>query len=344
MVVIIKGMRTLMVAVLFCILLVPTTGLEAATLYMDPVKSELNRGDAIAVALRLDTDEGECVNTIDATINYTDNIQAIDTSRGDSILSVWLDEPKIDKTNRTITFAGGIPNGYCGRIVGDPRLTNTVMEIIFSSPSLRIGATESGNVASITYGEETRVLLNDGFGTDAPLTTFGAEMLLSKKPGPRLVNEWVDQVADDNLPPEEFAITLERSTNAFGNKYFVVFNTSDKQSGIDHYEVLEESMEEFKLFHWGATDAPWVKAKSPYVLKDQSLNSIVQVKAYDKAGNEYIAKLIPEESMRTMSEAAKVMIAIIVTSLIVFVLAGFGFVFYLRRRSKVEEEEISDEE
>ncbi len=331
-------------ALVFLLGLCPVFSVSAATLYMDPGQSELNRADVMKLALRLDTDEGECINSIDATINYTDNIDPIDTSRGDSIFSVWLEEPKIDKTNRTITFAAGIPNGYCGRIIGDPRLTNNIIEIAFSSPGLRIGTPESGDVAQITYGEQTRVLLNDGFGTDAELRTFGSEIILSKRAGNRQINEWTEEIADDDIPPNEFSIKLERTPNAFGNRYFISFNTSDKQSGIDYYEVIEESIEDQHLFGWGASDAPWVRSQSPYVLSDQSLNSIIRVRAYDKAGNEYIASLVPEESIRTMSNQAKIMVAVIATGIILFLVSGLAFWWLTRRKSDDEEwiEEDSD--
>ena len=37
----------------------------------------------------------------------------------------------------------------------------------------------------------------------------------------------------------------------------------------------------------------WERAESPYLLKDQSLKSIIKVKAVDKAGNEKIVKVAP---------------------------------------------------
>jgi hypothetical protein len=116
-----------------------------------------------------------------------------------------------------------------------------------------------------------------------------------------IVNPWQDSVTTDNVIPEKFSITLERTTNAFSNDYFVVFNTTDKQSGIDHYEVIEEPLNSKNLFGWGAATAPWVVAKSPYVLEDQSLNSTIRVKAIDKAGNEYIATYVVPEEQRTIS-------------------------------------------
>lgn len=313
----------------------------AATLYLDPNQKTINRGDSVTVAIRLDTDEGECINAIDGVLTYSENIVPVDTSRGNSILSVWLEEPTIDKANRTITFAGGIPNGYCGRIVGDPRLTNTVLELVFSSPGLQISTTESGNVASIDFSEQSRALLNDGFGTDAPLQLFGSNITLNKNAGSEVVNDWADRVADDFIPPEEFSITLERSSNAFSNRYFVVFNTTDKQSGIDYYEIIEEPAEDRGLFTWGAVDAPWVTAQSPYVLQDQSLNSTIRVRAYDKAGNEYVATLVPDEAQRTMSLQSKLLLAVIVgvgTAFVVSAAVYFGIRHYNRRREEAYDE------
>lgn len=302
---------------------------EAATLYMEPHNADLSRGDTIAVDIRLDTDEGECINALDAVLTYTENIQPVDVSRGQSIFSIWVEEPLIDTQNRTVSFAGGIPNGYCGRIQGDPRLTNVVATMLFRSPGLQVGTTESGKVATIAFTNQTQAFLNDGFGTAARLSTIDAQITLLDRAGSSLVNEWGDLVELDAAPPEEFSISLERSENAFDNKYFIVFNTTDKQTGVDHYEVIEEPIEALSLFRWGAVDAPWVTARSPYVLTDQSLNSVIRVRAIDKAGNEYVATLIPEESQKSMSTSDKLLIALIATSIIGFVLAFV--VFYIVR-------------
>lgn len=336
-------MRGLFFGVFSFFLLAATA--EAASLYMDPGDASINRGDTISVSVRLDTDEGECVNVVDGVINYTENIVPVDTSRGSSIMSIWLEEPTIDKANRTITFAAGIPNGYCGRIIGDPMLTNRVVDLVFAAPGLQIGSTESGNVADITFATGTRVLLNDGFGTDAPLKLFDAKIEMSRTPGNQIDNEWSDRVNEDDVPPKEFSINLERTANAFSNKYFIVFNTTDKQSGIDYYEVMEEPLEEQKLFTWGRVDAPWVKAQSPYLLEDQSLNSTIRVRAYDKAGNDYVAVLVPDEAQRTMSNESKIMLFIVVGVVGLFLLAGLAFFFWSRRRkAALDDEEWEEEE
>ena len=135
----------------FLLLLLPLAT-DAASLYIDPASSSIARGDAIKLSVRLDTDEaaGECVNAVDGVIHYSENIAPVDISIGDSILSMWVEQPIINSIDRTITFAGGIPNGYCGRIAGDPRLTNVVAELVFRVPGLTIGA---GNnpIANISF-------------------------------------------------------------------------------------------------------------------------------------------------------------------------------------------------
>lgn len=305
----------------------------AATLYIDPNTASLFRGDAVTLSVRLDTDElsGECVNAIDGVITYDSSITAADITIGKSIIPIWVEYPTINKEKRTITFAGGIPNGYCGRVQGDPNLTNTIVDIIFRAPGLQVGGGETRGSAKIAFAPETTVYLNDGLGTKANLRTLGAELTLSDNTGPEIVDPWSGVVADDTIAPEAFSVSLEKGETAFEGHYYIVFNTTDKQTGISHYEVIEESVAQSKLFSFGAVNSPWITARSPYVIKDQSLQSVIRVKAIDKAGNEYIASLIPDPSLQNQ------------TSWYIFGAALLGFVILLlailatvllRRRAK----------
>jgi hypothetical protein len=318
----------------FIVFIIAVPAANAATLYLSPTTAELNRGDSVKLSLRLDVDRDECVNAIDGVISYTGNIEPVDISRGMSIMSIWVEEPIINREARTITFAGGIPNGYCGRIVGDPRLTNNIIDIIFQSPGFVIGNKlgTSSDMARVEVTDATQAYLNDGFGTRTVVNHYGADIKLNAAAG-GTVNQWGDIVAADEQIPEEFSIALERTENAFNNEYFITFNTTDKQSGIDHYEVIEEPRAEFWDFRWGAEDAPWIEARSPYVLNDQSLNSTIRVRAIDKAGNEYIASLVPEESVRTLNANQMIIIAVSLTSLVF--LAGLALLVVFVRRRRV---------
>ncbi|MCK4592561.1 hypothetical protein KAT63_03955 [Candidatus Parcubacteria bacterium] len=91
----------------------------------------------------------------------------------------------------------------------------------------------------------------------------------------------------DTTSPKEFTPQI---IDIEGMKY-LVFATTDAASGIDYYKVSETGL------NWLGNIKPkqetkWEIAKSPYLLKDQSLKSIIKVKANDKAGNERLSEVI----------------------------------------------------
>lgn len=308
-----------------------TTSASAANLYIDPNAPTIKQGETISMAVRLDTDEleGECVNAVDAVITYDDSVEPVDISIGKSIFPLWVEVPVINKEARTISFAGGIPNGYCGRVQGDPNLTNTLVELIFRSP-VQTTVTEP-KIAAIAFSPETTAYLNDEFGTKATLQTYGSTITLSPERSNASGDVWTDAILADKIQPEAFSVTLASST--LTGEYFIVFNTTDKQTGISHYEVLEESNAEAKLFHFGALTAPWIQTRSPYILKDQTLRSVVRVKAIDKAGNEYLTTFVPDKSLQT-GFMALTDIFIICGVLLIICLGGLFWWMYRDRKIK----------
>lgn len=291
-------MIRLAVAVIVTVGMLPLVS-QAATLYLEPREETLQVGEAVIMQVRVDVDEevDECINLVDAEISYPSTIQAVDTSVGQSILQVWVERPTINAEQSTVTFAGGIPNGYCGRIPGDPNLTNVVAEIVFRHKEPE--AVQASSTAEMNFSSRTTVYLNDGNGTAAPLTAYGATLELLPTVTDELDDPWTAAVEADTVPPQPFSISLERNDQMFDGDYYIVFNTTDKQTGIAEYEVMEEPLEEQSLFRFGAVDAPWQEAASPHRLEDQTLNSTIRVRVTDKAGNEYIATLVPDPSLRS---------------------------------------------
>lgn len=273
----------------------------AAVLYIDPPAVPLSVDDTAVLSVRIDVDEstGECVNLFDTVITHSDFLQVVDTSIGNSILRVWVEEPTIHSETRTVSFAGGIPNGYCGRIQGDPALTNVIAQVVVRvDPDRRADIPADGVAAEVALAPETTVYLNDGRGTIAPLERYGTTLVVSATGSAAVADPWLERVRADTTPPEPFSIQLERSDNVFNGRYYIVFSTTDKQTGIASYEVMEEPLADQSLFRFGAVGAPWVTARSPYVLQDQTLNSTIRVRATDKAGNQYTATLVPDPSLR----------------------------------------------
>jgi hypothetical protein len=324
----------------FLLLFSPTV--QAATLYMDPNTVSLNRGDAAKVAIRLDTDEaaGECINAVDAVISYSESIIPVDITIGKSILPMWVENPVINKEKRTISFAGGIPNGYCGRVQGDPNLTNVLVEIFFRAPGMQVGGGAERSAATVQFADETTAYLNDGAGTKASLTKLGANFTLGDSVGSEIIDPLSGDVQNDDISPEEFSASVE----SIDGKWFVIFNTTDKQTGISHYEVIEESYKQSKLFDFGAANAPWIETRSPYLLKDQTRNSVIRVKAIDKAGNEYITTLAIDEEARQFVLTTEMIVMAVGATLLVIVFISLVYWFVRRRRTKKATADVISQE
>ena len=143
----------------------------------------------------------------------------------------------------------------------------------------------SGGVAEVLFQDDSQVLLNDGLGTLAKLKTQGAVFTILAEEMEFPKDEWQEELKKDIIPPELFEIEIHQDPNIFENKYFIIFSTTDKQTGLGHFEVKE-----------GERD--WQQEESPYLLADQSLQCTIKVKAVDKAGNERIAEYIPEVSKK----------------------------------------------
>ncbi len=318
----------------------------AATLSLEPASGDYGPGDMFIVTVRLDTPINECMNAASVELFYPkDWVRPTAISKGESLFSLWVEEPNIDEERGLITFAGGIPAGYCGRVQGDPGKTNILLRVVFTIPGNMIGGrvTSTPEPLVFSFGEGSRVLANDGMGTNMSLELKGTTLTrLLVSPGIR--NEWVDIVRADDIPPDEFTVTIERDPNILGGKYFLAFTTVDKQSGIEHFAVREDDPERLGFLRGVPKPAEFVRSPSLYYyeLSDQELKSRITVRAVDNARNytdKVLAPIHGDYSRLTMSEQvsrAKDLPWMIVGGVILLVvlLAGVLIVIRLRRNAK----------
>jgi hypothetical protein len=302
-------------ALIFAFYLLLPFSVNAAVLYLEPSQGEYHQGDTFIVEARIDT-EGECINTVKAIVGFPKEIlEAKDFSTGNSILSLWLENPKIDQKEGLISFVGGIPGGFCGPLPGEPEKPNLLGRIIFRVVSRDV----SRSLAQVAFRNDSQVLLNDGFGTPAKLILKGAVFTILPEKLEIPKEEWQEELAKDDIPPEPFEIKISQDPNIFGGKYFIVFSTTDKQTGIDHYEVAEQRRT------LRQTTLNWKRAESPYLLEDQSLKSIIKVKAVDKAGNERIAEYVPPQKPFPWWIIIPILVG-----------AGIGYWFYRKSKFKIQ--------
>jgi len=329
------------------IVCLPSLVAEAAVLSLEPSGGQYGAGDTFGVDIKINLEENEeCVNTVEAYINFSnDLLTVVDFSTGESILSLWLKKPAtgmVGKINRQgqIYFAGGAPGGYCGRIPGDPGISNIVGKIIFKVNELR-GGQNIQPTAKVYFHDKTRVLLNDGLGTEAGVDLRGAEFNITERSdSPK--KEWEARLREDNIPPNPFVIELHQDQNIFDGKYFIIFSTTDKQTGIDRYEVLETGQDKLPgqrpkrsffdtLFGKKDQEPSWKQANIPYLLEDQSLRSVIKVKAVDKAGNERIQEYIPSSIPAPPAEIRTSHSLVIMILLIIIGIALISWLVIRRR-------------
>jgi len=323
------GLKTLIFGLVFLILPV---FVFAASLYLDPKEEEYYLGDHFGIKIRIDP-EGECINTISVDLTFPNEILIFEGADfGDSIITIWLEKPssldakKINETGK-ISFSGGIPGGYCGRIPGDPGLTNVVGEIWFFIPSMIVGEVKEKEV-EIKILETSQVFLNDGKGTKAKVNFQNSKIKILPSSG-EATNQWKEKLAKDGIPPEPFEIQIQKDPLIFDGKYFIIFHTTDKQTGIDYYMVKEGERE-------------WKIASSPYLLENQNLDEEIKVKAVDRAGNETIVTYYPKvkktEKLPLTQKLSERKRIITISIVLAFILSSLSIFLIKRKFSFVKNE------
>lgn len=302
--------------IIFIILLFLPLVSKGAVLYLEPSAGQYHQGDIFLIEIRLDS-QGEIINTVKVDLSFPPEfLEVRDFSKGNSVLTLWPKEPAFSKG--VISFTGGVPGGYWGK---DGLLAKIVVKAISMNP------------VELNFLGTSKILLNDGLGTRAKLETRGAIFEIVGA-GP-LQDEWQKEIEKDNILPEPFKIEISQVPTIFEGKYFITFSTTDKQTGIDHYEVLEVKKRGWlsrlmqKLI---SKKEEWKIAESPYVLEDQKLTSDIKVKAIDKAGNFWLetleARNQPEKELEMYITSFLVFIVLV---LIIFIIKRYA------RHAKYEE-------
>ncbi|MDD5547411.1 MAG: hypothetical protein PHN74_00715 [Candidatus Pacebacteria bacterium] len=232
--------------------------------------SEIKIGSQSEININIDT-QYQNINAVEGNIIFPDSVLKLkEIKTGLSIINFWVEQPKISSSGN-IRFSGIIPGGYQGN-------GSNILSLIFEAKELGMAS----SVQRIIKIENLKILLNDGKGTLAEAKTNDFRFSISKNTTDIQNTDLENNLHKDIASPELFEPVLSKNQNIFAGKYFLVFTTQDKGSGIDHYEV-KEGEEDF------------VVAETPYLIKDQNLKSRIFVKAIDKEGNEITVEYSPKK-------------------------------------------------
>ncbi len=321
---------------------------EAATLSVNPVAGTFNLDGTFSASIYLDTN-GKTINLFDIFLQFPpDKLQVISPAVGKSIASIWTTPPTVDNANGVIHLQGGIPKGIN---------TNSGLITSITFRVRRVGE------AAVKFGEDSKVLLNDGKGTVSLTNTINAIYSLTLPPpaGPYVISKthpdqtrWYsfedvalswpydpdvsfysyvlssnpaeipDEIPEgnknsvgyskvksgthyfhirskrgnfwggtthfainiDKAPPAEFSIEVLPSTRTTSRNLVVNFLSTDKDSGMDHYEYKLVPLTNVAEAAQIVKESFFIEASSPIGLTSLRPGSYdLVVRAYDKTGN-----------------------------------------------------------
>ena len=258
-----KQILKLKIIIFTAILLFSASSAFAAEALLEVKSSEIQIGSKFEAEFFLNT-ENENINAVEGKIVFPENLLELKEIRdGNSIINFWIERPKAK--DGEIPFSGIIPGGYLGE-------KGLIFSVVFQPIQEGQGLIEI---------RDMKTLLNDGTGTETNTTISNLQLVIS---GQAPASQPAVVETKDIDIPESFKPMVASDSAIFDGKYFLVFVTQDKGSGIDHYEVREGR-------------EPFVVAESPYLLQDQNLHKKIAVKAVDRSGNERLVTLPPQKPL-----------------------------------------------
>jgi hypothetical protein len=126
--------------------------IKPATLYVGPSTGTFTVGSTFTLTFYVNTGN-QFINVVDASILFPpDKLQVVSPSTGASFINVWAIQPSYSNTEGTISFRGAVPSPGVNTSAG-----------LISTVTFRV---KSVGTATIRFGNGSKVLLNDGLGTD----------------------------------------------------------------------------------------------------------------------------------------------------------------------------------
>ena len=168
-----KRVFFLLIILILSFTVAPPAQGASSSLYLSPSSGSFLVGSTFTVSVFLNT-EGNEINAVWAELKFPPEIlQITSPTTGNSFISEWILPPNYSNERGIISFRGGIPEGI------------TTSAGLVSSITFRAKAS---GTAKIEFRKESKVLLNDGKGTNVLTNTINGEyqILIPPAEGPKV--------------------------------------------------------------------------------------------------------------------------------------------------------------
>jgi len=178
------------------------------------------------ISIILDT-QGKSVNAVDVDLRFpADMLQLVSPKTNLSVISIWTSQPQFNNQTGRIRLQGGIPGGV------------NLRNALISTVTFRV---KSVGTAILRFGDESKVLLNDGLGTD-DLSKRGDAiftLLLPPPGGPIVVS---DTHPDQSVWYRDSTVALKWSNKEAVQGYSYILNGDPASTIDDTSEGVRESI------------------------------------------------------------------------------------------------------
>lgn len=247
----------------------------AAELRVTPPFNAVYQGDTFILDVQLSSID-DPVNAFEAGVTLSPNLSVVDIRTARSVVPLWVEEPSV--TESGITFSGVIPGGFEG-IFGTAWVgmrPGTLFRVVVRADN--VGS------ASVSFTPGAVAYRNDGEGSVVPLTVLGTSFVVNPETGAtKLVPPPFDET-----PPEAFELEVVDGSSFRERRFFLVFNTQDKQTSVVRYEFARSTAPRSE------DELSWKEVRSPFALSSTDLTSVLYIRAIDEAGNTTVAVHQPE--------------------------------------------------
>lgn len=246
-----NNLKKIIISLIFIFGLFTSQKVLASSLILKPSTDILGIDEQFYVDVLLDT-ENKTINGVEGTIIFpTENFSFVRAEEGQSVISLWVEKAKV--YGNKINLSGIIPNGFSGVIDPfnqDKKLPGLVIRLVFE-------AKVPGE--PVISSSDFYATLNDGQGTVDNIVQSSLKLTIQNFHKPI-----VRQIDNDVTP--ELTAYVTQDPNLFSNRYVLIFDAKDNQTGIKEVLVKEGYRS-------------WKKAQSPYLLEDQTRHSIITIQA-----------------------------------------------------------------
>lgn len=257
--------KLFLIKIILIFLLFITYKTEAVSIVLDSPKLVVGQEEEFYVDVQLDT-KGQSINGIEGSVSFIGgDLSFLRSENAKSIMDLWVLNPVIKKYS--IHFMAISTYGFSGVI--DPfnqeeKLPGLITRLFFKPNSI-------GEVLFTT--SSFFLTLDDGLGTmiEIPPTSFSVSV-----EGNVSIQEPNNEIYSE---PEIKAFVVQ-DENLFNNKYTLIFEAKDSETGIDKVLIKEGKRK-------------WREIESPYLLKDQSRRSLISLRAINFSGQSVYLTIDP---------------------------------------------------